>query len=80
MTPFVERLATEEEKKAGLAASEMLNRTPAELQKMAGPSQTDAGKQLTNNPYYKLGAVYSPDGQWITFAQGNDVLGFSYGK
>jgi len=31
LTPFVERLATEEEKKAGTIPPEVLNRTPAEL-------------------------------------------------
>lgn len=33
LTPFVERLATEEEKKAGRVPPEVLNRTPAQLQK-----------------------------------------------
>jgi hypothetical protein len=33
LTPFVERLATEEEKKAGVVPPEVLNRTPAELQR-----------------------------------------------
>jgi len=33
LTPFVERLATEEEKKAGMVPPEVLNRTPAELQR-----------------------------------------------
>jgi len=32
LTPFVEQLATEEEKKAGMISPEVLNRTPAELQ------------------------------------------------
>jgi hypothetical protein len=32
LTPFVERLATEEEKKAGDHLANVLNRTPAELQ------------------------------------------------
>lgn len=42
LTPFVERLATEEEKKTGLAASEMLNQTPAELQKISRKKQRSA--------------------------------------
>ena len=33
LTPFVARLATEEEKKEGIAPPEMLNKTPAELQR-----------------------------------------------
>ena len=33
LTPFVERLATEEEKKAGMISPEVLNRTPGELQR-----------------------------------------------
>ena len=32
-TPFVERLATDEEKKTGAMSSDVLNRTPAELQR-----------------------------------------------
>ena len=32
LTPFVERLATEEEQKAGMVSPEVLNRSPAELQ------------------------------------------------
>jgi len=38
LTPFVERLATEEEKKAGLVPPDVLNRTPAELQGHTGRS------------------------------------------
>ena len=34
LTPFVERLATEEERKAGIVSPEVLNCTPAELQRM----------------------------------------------
>jgi hypothetical protein len=34
LTPFVGRLATEEEKKAGVMLPEVLNRTPAELRRM----------------------------------------------
>jgi len=43
LTPFVERLATQEEKKAGIASPEVLNRTPAELQRRYrnDPPQTD---------------------------------------
>jgi len=33
LTPFVERLATEEDKKAGMVPLEVLNRSPAELQR-----------------------------------------------
>ena len=33
LTPFVERLATEEEKKAGVVPPEVLSRTPVELQR-----------------------------------------------
>ena len=33
LTPFVERLATEEEKKAGIISPDLLNRSPAELQR-----------------------------------------------
>jgi len=33
LTPFVERLATEEEKKAGIISPEVLSRTPGELQR-----------------------------------------------
>jgi len=33
LTPFVERLATEEEKKAGITPPEVPNRSPAELQR-----------------------------------------------
>ena len=33
LTPFVERLATEEEKRRGIIPPEALNRTPAELQR-----------------------------------------------
>jgi hypothetical protein len=36
LTPFVERLATEEETKAGVIPPEMLNRSPAELQRRLG--------------------------------------------
>jgi len=32
LTPFVERLETEEERKAGMVTPEVLNRTSAELQ------------------------------------------------
>jgi hypothetical protein len=34
LTPFVERLATEDEKKAGMISPEVLNKTPAEMQRM----------------------------------------------
>jgi hypothetical protein len=34
LTPFVERLATDDEKKAGVIPPEVLNQTPAELQRM----------------------------------------------
>ncbi len=33
LTPFVERLATDEEKKAGIISPDLLNRSPAELQR-----------------------------------------------
>jgi hypothetical protein len=33
LTPFVERLATAEERKAGMIPPQVLNRTPAELQR-----------------------------------------------
>ena len=33
LTPFVERLGTEEEKKRGVISPEVLNRTPGELQR-----------------------------------------------
>jgi hypothetical protein len=33
LTPFVERLATEEEKKRGIISSDLLNKSPAELQR-----------------------------------------------
>jgi hypothetical protein len=33
LTPFVERLATEEEKKEGIVSPDLLERSPAELQR-----------------------------------------------
>lgn len=36
LTPFVERLATEEEREAGVISPEVLNRTPGELQQRYG--------------------------------------------
>jgi hypothetical protein len=44
LTPFVERLATEEEKKAGLTAPEILSRSPAELQRRY---RKDSGKRAS---------------------------------
>ena len=41
LTPFVERLATEKEKKAGMVPAEMLDRTPAELQRKHSKRGTD---------------------------------------
>ena len=34
LTPFVERLATEEEKKAEMVSSEVVGQTPTELQRL----------------------------------------------
>jgi hypothetical protein len=44
LTPFVERLATEEEKKAGRVPPEVLNRTPAELQRCYSHGPTGSAR------------------------------------
>ena len=50
-TPFVERLATEDERKAGMVPSEVLNRTPAELQRRyRSELQTSSGRQVSKPP------------------------------
>jgi hypothetical protein len=45
LTPFVERLATEEERQAGMPDQEVLNRTPGELQhRYRHDHRTEAGE------------------------------------
>jgi hypothetical protein len=41
LTPFVERLATEEERKAGIVSQEVVNRKPAELQRQYAKGRPD---------------------------------------
>jgi len=50
MTPFVERLATEEEKKAGLISREVLNRTPGELQRRYRKELPDMARRAGGPP------------------------------
>lgn len=58
LTPFVERLATEEERKAGLILPDVLNRSPAELQRQyrrrlpqaAAPTSLGRAPQLGRIP------------------------------
>jgi hypothetical protein len=45
LTPFVERLATAEEKKRGVISSDPLDQTPAELQQRFRKEHTDLARK-----------------------------------
>ena len=44
LTPFVQRLATEEERKRGIIEAEVVSRTPAELQQRFHEEYTDSAR------------------------------------
>jgi len=59
LTPFVERLATEEEKRRGIISPEALNRSPAELQRMHRTRQRSPEMQFPEaRAETSPGAVY----------------------
>lgn len=66
LTPFVERLATEEERKQGVIAPSVLNKSPAELQRRFRkeyPAEArEAGKRV--RPAGKLRANFKGGRQW----------------
>jgi hypothetical protein len=60
LTPFVERLGDEEQKKYGIISPEVLNRTPTDLQRryqveLEIPPGGPAGKALTQRPGTGIG-------------------------
>ena len=48
LTPFVEHLATEDEKKQGVISPDVLNRTPAELQRRHRQESSLAAAKATH--------------------------------